>query len=373
MANGQRNELAGTIFTLYRNHFGLFWRIMLPIAIIAIFWEVVLFFYSVPRLEKSISDQFRGNVYTIVGNVNTTDGVYPTISLPKNVPPAEAPEPDVSWQLLPIPYFTSTDNEGITWKWGLNFRSFDYGPLILLLLTLCPLSLAVAQISRGSALKESVLLTARGIWRQTVSKFLAVLGASLLFVLIVDVGAYVYSIMDLTLSWLTEVYQPLYHVSDWISHPYVLFVMILLFHCYFSVTLSLYNLCLILENRSVIGVFRRSHALVSQARFRFFGVYLLTGWIASVMTSVLLGAVLLAFSAFIPDLAQVRDALSPLRFLTLFIGGDVEVILPQLLSVPVVVGILIVKGLIATFLVPIWAILTTHLYLEQVDAIEGAT
>ena len=105
---------------------------------------------------------------------------------------------------------------------------------------------------------------------------------------------------------------------------------------------------------------------------RFFGVYLLTGWVASIVTSVLLGAVLLVFSTFISELGPVRDALSPLRFLTLFIGGDVEVVLPQLLNVPATVAILIVKGLIATFLVPIWAILTTHLYLERADAVKEA-
>ena len=98
---------------------------------------------------------------------------------------------------------------------------------------------------------------------------------------------------------------------------------------------------------------------------RFLGVYLLTGWVASVITSVLLGIALLVFSLFIPDLAQIRGVLSPLKFLTLFIGADVGVVLPELLSVPTTVAILIVRGLIATFLVPIWAILTTHLYLER--------
>ncbi len=81
----------------------------------------------------------------------------------------------------------------------------------------------------------------------------------------------------------------------------------------------------------------------------------------------LLGITLLVFSVFVPDLAQIRDALSPLKFLSLFIGGDIEVVLPELLSVPVTVAILIVKDLIATCLVPIWAILTTLLYLERVN------
>ena len=93
----------------------------------------------------------------------------------------------------------------------------------------------------------------------------------------------------------------------------------------------------------------------------------LTGWIASVITSVLLGIALLVFSVFVPDLALVRDALPPLKFLSLFIGGDIEIVLPKLLSVPTTVAIFVVKGLITSFLVPIWAILTTLLYLERVS------
>ncbi|RKU23012.1 hypothetical protein C6503_03295 [Candidatus Poribacteria bacterium] len=367
MADNRRANLARTIFTQYQDNFGLFWRIMLPIAIIAIVLEVVVFFQSVTRVEKYIDATFRENVYTTVGNVSTISGVYPTISLSKKDASAEY----VSWRILPIPYFTSTESDGITWLWGLNFRSFDDSPLILLLLTLYPLSLAIARIARGSASEASVPLTVRDIWRSTGRRALAVFGAALLFVLIVDVGGYLHITIDIAVSWLTKVYQPLHRVSDWLTHPYV-YVIIPLLRCYLLVTLSLYNLCLILENNSIVGIFRRSHALVSGARLRFFGIYLLTGWIASVMTSVVLGAVLLAFSVFIPDLAQVRDALLPLRFLTLFIGGDIEVVLPQLLSVPVTVAILIVKGLIATFLVPIWAILTTHLYFERVDVIKEA-
>ena len=366
MAENRRAKLARTIFTQYRDHCGLFWRIMLPIVIIAIAWEVALFFYSVTRVENYIDDIFR-EVYTTGSNVNTISGVYPTMAPAKRDVPADASTPDVNLQVFSTLSFSSTDSDGTTWKWGLNFQTFDYGPLILLLLTLCPLSLAVARIARGSTPQASVSLTARDIWRQTGRKFLGVLGASLLFVLIVDVGAYLY----LAILWLVRADPPLHDsLLDLAVTPYLFGIFVLL-QCYLLVTLSLYNPCLILENNSIIGVFRRSHALVRGARLRFFGVYLLTGWIASVVTSVLLGAMLLVFSLFISELGPVRDALSPLRFLTLFIGGDVEVILPQLLSVPATVAILIVKGLIATFLVPIWAILTTHLYLERADVQDG--
>lgn len=358
MTDNRRPKLMRTIFTQYRDNFGLLWRIMFPIAIIAIVLEVVVSFQHVTHVEKYIDNTFRENVYTTVSNVSTINGVYPTISLPKKDAATETSEPIVSWGIL---NFTSTESGGITWLWGINFRSFDYSPLILLLLTLCPLSLAMARISRGSASEASVPLTARDIWRSTGRKALAVFGAALLFVLIADVGSYLYILA----SWLIPSQVRALPIE-------LLFILMTVYQAYVLVTLSLYNLCLILENTSIVGIFRRSHALVSGARLRFFGAYLLTGWIASVMTSVVLGAVLLAFSVFIPDLATVRDALSPLRFLTLFIGGDIEVVLPQLLSTPVTVAILIVKGLIATFLVPIWAILTTHLYFERVDAIKEA-
>lgn len=363
MAENQRANLARTIFTQYRDHCGLFWRIMLPVVIIAIALEVVAFFYSVTRVENYIDDIFRENVYTTVGNVNTIQGVYPTLSLPKKDASVESSEPDVSWGILPIPYFTSTDSEGITWNWGINVHSFGYGPVILLLLTLCPLSLAVARISRSSQVSEVAQdvtpPTAREMWRQTGRKAFKILIAFFFFILCVDVVGYLNGLV----SWLAP---SLVRVE-------LVFILTIVYQAYFLVTLSLYNPCLILENNSIIGVFRRSHALVSGARLRFFGVYLLTGWIASVVTSVLLGAMLLVFSLFISELGPVRDALSPLRSLTLFIGGDVEVVLPQLLSVPATVAILIVKGLIATFLVPIWAILTTHLYLERADGVKEAT
>ena len=361
MAGARRTTLVRTIFTQYREHCGLFWRIMLPVVIIAIALKVVVFFYNVTRLEKSNSETFGANGYTTVSSVSTIGGVvYPELSLLEEKAPSDTSVPDRSWRLLPVPYFSSTDSEGHTWNWELNFQIFDYSFLILLLLTLCPLSLAAAQISRISDSQASTPLNVRNMWRQTGRKALAVLLTPLLYVLIMDVPSLIF--------WLGYTYQPFHHVV----FDLCLFGITMFIQCYFLVTLSVYNPCLILENNSIVGVFRRSHALVKGARWRFLGIYLMTGWLASVVTSVLLGTALLVFSLFISELGPVRDALSPLRFLTLFIGGNVDVILPQLLSVHATVAILVVKGLIATFWVPIWAILTTHLYLERADAVKEA-
>ena len=157
---------------------------------------------------------------------------------------------------------------------------------------------------------EAAPPTAREMWRQTGRKAFTVLGTFLLFMLIVDVVANLYALI----LWLMP-------SLNWMLFMGLTFPLMMVLHIYLFVTLSLYNPCLILENNSIVGVFRRSHALVSGARLRFFGIYFLTGWIASIITSVLFGAALLVFSVFIPDLAPIREALFPLKFLTLFIGG----------------------------------------------------
>ena len=278
--------------------------------------------------------------------------------------------------LLPTPVVSLTDGEGITtWMWRLSFdRPADSprNPMTLLLLTLCPLSLVVGHILRRS--DESGLqqnqLTAREAWRQTGRKAWTVLVILILFVLVMFVISLVqdYSnefVMDKIARWsiiptdflsLTLLMTPFYYIFTAVT-------------LYLLVVISLYNPCLILEdNRSVVGVLRRSWSLVHGAKWRFIGIYLLTGWIISVIDSVLMSAILWGSSLFIPDLAAVQGALSPLKFLTLFIGADIQILLPQLLSTQVMVSILGIDVLIKAFLLPIWAILTTYLYLERVDA-----
>ena len=354
-------NLPKTIVNLYRTHWRLFWCIMLPVAIVAISLDIAQIFHLTELSEKESrrpSNTPSRQVLTPTSNINTMSGIEPTIANTSSTSRVE-------WRLTPTPYFGVTDSDGTTWEWKIKFKALDYGALLLLLFTLCPLSLAIARISGGAQVSESAeglpAPTAREMWRQTGRKAFTVFVAALLFLLIVNIGAYFNILISgLIPSYLWELpFELLYLLT---VAPYV----------YFMVTLSLYNPCLILEDNAIIGIFRRSHALVSRARFRFLGIYLLTGWIVAVLTAVLLGVALLAFSLFISELAPVREALLSLKFLSLFIGADVEVNLPQVLSAPATVAILIVKGLIATFLVPIWAIVTTVLYLERVDTAKGA-
>lgn len=363
MPDEQRTNLASTIVTLYRKHWRLFWRIMMPVAIIAIMLEIAMFFYLITGLEKHIKETGDQNVEGVTTNVNTISGIHPTIT--SGVANTKAWS-GMNWQFYLIPNFYSTDGKGRIWKWELDFLNLNYSlPIMFLLLTFCPLSLAVARMLEVSQISKTTEVlstpTAREMWKETGRKVFTVFPALFIFIFLIDVVANLYGLFYFLIPSLERIlpFELTYFFLMTVSP---------VSHIYFLVTLSLYNPCLILENNSIIGIFRRSHALVSGARVRFFGIYLLTGWIASILTSVLLGVTLLVFSLFVPDLAQVRDALPPLKFLSLFIGGDIEIVLPELLSVPTTVAILIIKGLIATFFVPIWAILTTLLYLERVHA-----
>ena len=358
MSDNRHTRLPKTIVTLYRNHWRLFWCIMLPVALVAISLDIGQhFFQLMPSLETHIDGMPGGRDYTVASNVNTVRGIEPTIV---ETPTDRPTSPGSSWkaiyQLYPVLSFETANTEGVTWRWDPYFLIFDYSPLILLLLTFCPLSLAVARLGRGAEGSD----TAREMWRQTGRKGLRVFAAAVLFILIVDVGSYLYILV----SWL---------LSFWGSGFFVEFnfIPIIVFHIYFMVTLGLYNACLMLEERSIFGVFRRSYLLVRGARWRFVGIYLLTGWIASVLASVLFGAALLIGSVFSPELALVRGALLPGQFLALFIGADLEVVLPHILNTPATVAILMIRGLIITFLVPIWAILTTELYFRRVSVKEA--
>ncbi len=380
MTNNQRSNFIGTIFTLYRNNFGLFWRIMIPVAIIAISLHIAVFFRSVNLTEKHVEDEpdYTATALLNTIHVNTIDGIIPKVSIPRpdffgtlgyfilNRGQDTKPFPSVMWRFFPVPVVGTISNDRkSTWGWTLNFQTYDYySPLILMLLTLCPLSLVVARLS-SDVPPDSIPLTAREAWWQTGKKTFTVLVAAVLFVLIVDVGNYI----QIGVRWLIPFFW-FWLISFLLMRPWLvtlIMILTILANIYLLVTLSLYNPCLILENRSIIGVFKRSHSLVSRTRLRFLWIYLLTGWIAAVITSVLLGAVLLLFSVFFSELAPIREALTPLKFLSLFVGGNVGVKLPNLPSILPTILLLIVRDLILVFLVPVWAIVTTRLYLERVE------
>ena len=395
-----------TVFSVYRSHCGLLWRIMLPVAIIAIPAYLVISLWSTHTYidkmdditENEFDTQFTSSISTNLGasyqflvpesealdftlldwkpNTGSSEDASAESQTDELVsfrfPPGQR-----MWMLLPTPVISLTDDEGIaTWMWRLSFDrplASPRNPMTLLLLTLCPLSLVVGHILRRSdqsGLQQNQL-TAREAWRQTGRKAWTVLRILILSVLVMFVISlaqdYSYEFVIGKIARWSIIPTDFLSMTLLITPFYYIFTALTL---YFLVAISLYNPCLILEdNRSVVGVLRRSWSLVHGAKWRFIGIYLLTGWVISVIDSVLMGAILWGFSLFIRDFAAIQGALSPLKFLTLFIGADIQILLPQLLSTPVMVVILGITALIEIFLfLPIWAILTTYLYVKRADA-----
>ena len=360
---------------------------MLPIAIIAIILNISVYYNLVNRIEQgnpkvqrtyenssSLSNPTQqensGFVY-----LNTNIGITPLPFLsfreliPYNVnrtthsnnrEDIEKPRaPIVTWQFLPYPLIGGTNDKGIFWSLSIPFRLIEYSPLILLIFTLCPLSIVVAfqmQTSNMDQPTEISPLTVRSVWKHTSSRALKVIIVPILFLVIAELSRYIY--------WLITLLFPSLPVS-YAGTPLILLQMFV--NIYFLVTLSLYNQCTIFENRSIMDIFKRSHSLVRGSRLKYLSIYLLTAWVVAIVSSVLMGSALFVLSVFFTELAPIRDALTPLRFLSLFIGGNVGVILQGKLGILPSVSILIVKGIVSMLLVPLWAIVTTHLYNERIS------
>ncbi len=345
-------QLSRTVAASYFKHFGLLWRIMMPVVIVVIVVDIGLFFYNHTRFEKFAEE----NKFEVHWTANTVRGIEPTVS------PRPKLESERSWiWIFSTNDFIFTGDDDSSWRWNFTFRHFEYS---LLLLTLCPLAFAVAQLSRYPK------MIARDAWRQTRTKFWSVLGANLLLILIHEaIHLLMYSVTFQFIH-ISSVMMNIIPMGDTVV-MFFLRIITIVPMCYILVTFSLYNPCLMLEKQSVISVFRRSHALVKGVRWRFFLIYMVTSWVASIITSIFLGCTFLAFSIFIPEVAPVRDALLQFRFFTLFLGANAAVILEAFPSVWAKVPIIVVRGLILTFLVPIWAILTTHLYMVRVDGLSS--
>lgn len=321
--------IAKTIVSTYRSQFGLLWRIMLPVVLLALCVDIALFFRGATSFPTT------GEV---VWHADTVGGISPMGSPLRFA--------GTAWKVMPLPSVTSTTDHGWTWIWGidfLNFRHVNYFyQYFLLQFVLCPLAFAVA---KGK-------ITARDTWRHTRRNIWKVLGTNLVLMLILEGISIGFSYFFFYLSRFR------------LAHPGWLLIVSLV-HCYVLVCCSLYNPCLMLEKHSVLSVFLRSYALVKGNWWRFFRIYLVTSWVTSTLTSVLLGLALLLFSIAMPELSSVREMLLPFNFFTLFLGANVEVSLANLPGVPTTVAILLVRGLIFAILVPIWAIVTTRLYLEE--------
>ena len=312
--------LITTIFRGYRNDFGLFWRVMLPVIAFSFLFNIALFLFfklGIPEAQWT-SSTTQGVSARTLSVFDSSSGTSQSVREPT----------------------------GVTSAVGFSASSFHIG---FLWLAMCPLAFIIVHQYRGGA------VTFGEVWKHTLRKIWTILGGGILLVALV-VGT---SLLAFLLLFLVD------EASIGPLTPIFLFVLIPgVPIAYFMVKWSLYNQGIIIENLSAIAALRRSSELVRGKWGQFFGMYLLLALVTMVFTTAVLGLTLLLFSVISPEFAPLREVLQSGKFLGLFFGGMVKITLE---SAPIwAIGTMVaINTLIHAILAPIWALLTTHLYMKQ--------
>ena len=236
--------------------------------------------------------------------------------------------------------------------WGMIFGFHSFS-ISWLWLTMSPLIFAIVERRRD------VEVAARGAWRRARSQAGPILAASFLLYLLGLVA--LLGFLILTLKVIPGIPDAPYGSS--LSLGLFLIVGGII---YLGVNWSLYNQSIIIEDQqSTIASLRRSSELVRGVWGRAFGMYLLLALATMMLTSTILGLTLLLFSLTVPEFAPLREVLLSVKFLTLFVGGYARISFENAPSFWTVGVMVLVNTLIHAFLAPVWAILTTHLYMER--------
>ena len=300
-----------TIFKCYRENFVLFWRIMMPVIIFSFLFD----------FGSSFSASFF--------------------------------DPEELWHFdTARGVFVNEDPKSVGVDSGMIF-GFHAFSISWLWLTMCPLVLAVVKRCRGAK------VTARSVWRRTGSEAGPILAASCLLYLVGIIA--LLGFLLLTVKIIPNIPDSPYASS--LCLGLFLLVDVLL---YFAVNWSLYNQSIIIENqRSTTASLRRSSELVRGVWGRTFGMYLLLAFGTMALTSTILGFTLLLFSLTVPEFASLREVLLSVKSLTFFFGGYARISFESTPNVWTVGIMALLNTLINAVVAPVWAILTTHLYLER--------
>ena len=317
----QRPDLISAIFRCYRDNFVIFWRIMLPFAVLGFLFHFGVSLFE--SLSDSVSDP--KNLWRF----DTTRGLAVS----------EYPREDI--------ILSGSVNSGMTF----SFHAFSIG---FLWLAICPLTFVIVRYYRGAE------VTMRRVWERTRPKIGTTLRGFVLLYFLAGLGFLAFLL-------LTSGSLPMPAAPNASSLCLGLFL-ISVVSIYFGVNWSLYNQIIIIEDqRLAIEAMRHSSTLVRGVWGRTFGVYLLLALVTMVFTAAVLGLTLLVFSLTVPEFAPIQKVLLSPEFFTLFFGGYAKIsfkIAPNFWTVSVMV---MVNTLVHAVLAPVWAIVTTHLYLERTD------
>ncbi len=301
-----------TILHCYRDNFWLFWRIMMPVVIFAFLFDIGM--YLLTSLDSETLWHF-----------DTARGLY----------------------VSETPKSTGTDTGMI-----FSLYSFSIGWLWF---TMCPLILAIVERRQGRK------VSSRGVWQRTGSQTGTILTTGCLLWLLVIPSVLAFFI----LTW-KGIDVPVGHGFSSFHLVSLVTVVVVI---YLAVNWSLHNQSIIIEGQqSATASFRRSSALVRGVWGRTFGMWLLFILVIMILTSTILGLTLLVFSLTVPEFAPLREVLLSVKFLTLFCGGYARISFAEAPNFWTVGVMAMVNTLIHAVVAPIWAILTTHLYLERTGA-----
>ena len=322
-----QSKLMSAIFRDYRNHFGLFWRVMLPLIIVSLILYIGWFlFFKQMNPEAQWTFSTSGEITAFSGSTGT--------------------------------HQSSSKPMGVETTGGFNGSTFDIG---LLWFAMCPLAFIIVHQYRGTN------ATSGKAWRHTRRKIVSILGISVLFGLLAT--AAFFTIVFPIWTGFSQVLIPYVPVAP--STPILLLMIVGIPAVYFLVKWSLYNQGIIIENLSAIAALRRSNELVRGKWWQFFGMYLLLVCGTTVFTTAVFSLTLLLFSVVVPEFAPLREILLSEKFFHLFFGTQAQITL-QHTPVWAIAVMVVVNILIDAIFAPIWALLTTHLYIERARTEQNA-
>lgn len=319
-------ELFRSIFSFYQKHLGSLWRVMIPIVLLSLFLQSLVlgvFVFSFPDLTWNVSTAL------YYSPISVTDSTF-TIT------------------------FSS-----------LYFISLWFGLFLLVLTTFYIIS------GKEITVNDVLLHT----YRKKGDLFMA----AILCIAWCLTVTFAWILLQILLGFLFN-----FQLVVALNIFGFLFFLIYLF-----VRWSLIHQCIIIENLTPLRAFRRSGELVKGNWSKFFRLYLLLTWLSYLFSNLILAIVHLLLSYAVPEFLPMREKLLSMEILTLLFGipvslmynnaaisvGEISIQLPHVTSFWALAVLDLVKAIVFVVLAPLWAILTTHLYLEQTqrEDFEGET
>lgn len=304
------SELFRSTFRLYQDHLSLFWKVIIPVFILSLILDISYF----------------SGIYTLF--------------------------PNSSWEVSTA--IGLTVNTDLTESFNFQFSSFT---LIFAWFSLSLLTLTTYKIYRGND------VSMKAIWKITFDKKGTIFGTCILCI-----GAFISFLVVMLI------------LSGLIDFTIIIFTFFS-FLIYFGVRSCLVHQCIMIEDLSTFKAFLRSSEMVNGNFLKFFGRLFLLAWVSSLILNLTLAFTFCILSFISTDFVPIQEAITSEKFLTLIYGipisfqsnnlnvsvGNISLGLSEFPGFWFITVVTIVKTFVYALLIPLWAILTTNLYIERIE------